>query len=185
MYAGLNGVPVNDGGNGATAANLDPVEFARGSPLPGYEDIPLRMDSFLSAHSSGAPIGPYGDGRNCSHTITNEGWDILKRINDKSGMTKVMEAMNCDDLTDDIFYQIMTEPATNAVNQESFRMTQQYLHKGIDPTVSTEDEERSKVSARHHDSLSEPARDQEHGKEVPDAEACSKNSCLDKISSGE
>ena len=75
IYARISGTPVNDMANGAAAAILDQVEFSRGSPLPGYEDTPLRMDYFLSAHTRGPPIGPYGDGCSCSHTVTEEGWE--------------------------------------------------------------------------------------------------------------
>lgn len=152
LYAGINGMPVNDSANGAIAAILDQVEFFRGSPLPGYENMPLRMDWFLSAHTSGTPIGPHGDGRSCNHTIMDEGWDVMKRIGEKSGLYKVVEAMSCDDLTDDLFYQIMTEPATHAAYQESFRMSQKYLHEGIDPTVTADDEETFKAPPMPPDS---------------------------------
>lgn len=148
VYAGIHGFPVNDGGNGASAAILDQVEFSRCSPLPGHEDRPLRMDWLLSAHTSGRPIGPYGNGHDCSHKLSAEGREVIDRIAEKSGFKKAMAAMNCDDISDDIFYQIMTEPATHAAFQESFRMSQKYLHEGVDLTLSAMNEEDLETSLK-------------------------------------
>ncbi|KAI1733811.1 heterokaryon incompatibility protein-domain-containing protein [Xylaria scruposa] len=132
MYMGLTGVPVNDEGNGALAGILDQVEFARRAPLPGYEDIPLRMDAHLSAHFYGTPIGPHGDGRECSHEMTDEAFVVMRRIAKQTGCDKLKEALLKDQSADGV-YHILTEPAAHAALQQSFKMIQDYFHGGIEP----------------------------------------------------